>query len=229
MSSIKAALQAANLFSSRTPDPQSSQSESRTPEPTTDPAILYQRFSILSLLLTLITTINRGHPTLSGLDVVQKNEVDQSDQHGYTRPHIMEAVLAVLVKDSEVVACMTYGPTGIVAIQQHLTEEDEEYRFYEGSGLRVAAITNGLLLRGGDKLGKATKNMPQGKKWGGFKDKIQGKKLGGGAKDQLLEQEAKEGTYRDLQEYALVEPGQSLWALAPIEEPVTVGVTTDSK
>ena len=58
----------------------------------------HQRFSILSLLLTLITTINCGHSTLSGLDIVQKNEVDQSDQHGYTCPHIIEVVLTVLVK-----------------------------------------------------------------------------------------------------------------------------------
>jgi hypothetical protein len=249
MSNLKVALQAANLFSSRT-----------ISEPPSKAAILHQRFSILSLLLTLITTINHGHPTLNGVDVVQQK--NQSEQHGQPRPHIMEAVLAILVRESEVLACMMYGresrPTKILAAQQpqsagdsqqparglqQPTEEDEidQYRYEESSPFRIAAITNGLLLKmGGKKSEEATKNMPQGKKKGGglkegLKDRFQGKKVGEGMKDQLQGQEArgaknrlrgqeaKEETQDDqLQDYALVEPGKSLWDLAPIEEPVQV-------
>ena len=248
MSSLKVVLQAANPFSSRTPELQLSES-SCTPEPPSEAAILHHRFSILSLLLTLITTINSGHPTLSnGVDVVQQK--DQSEQHGKLeiRPHIMEAVLAVLVQESEILACMTYGteprPTRILAAQQPQqtvkdsqqptrddSDELEQYRYEESSPLRVAAIANGLLLKmGGKKSREATKNIPQGKKKaGGLKGGFQGKKLREGTKDKLQGQEARgakdrlrgQGTQdNQLQDYVLVEPGKSPRAFGPIEEPV---------
>jgi hypothetical protein len=222
---LKVALQTANPFSPRTPDPANEAA-----------AILHQRFSILSLLLTLITTINHGHPTLR---VVQKNLQDQSDQRGrQVRPHVIEAVLAVLVRDIEVLACMTYGrelqPTGIVAIQQPMQnlvlEDEEEYRFDEGSNpFRLTAIANGLLL-GRGKEG-ATKNVRQGKPWGAFKGKLQGKKLEAGTKDELRGQEANKerAQSRWYLNYSLAKPGKSLWALAGIKEPVAVGVTKDSQ
>ena len=253
MSGFKVVLQAANPFSSRTPELQSPPSctpelqspPSRNLEPPSDSeaAILHQRFSILSLLLTLITAINSGHPTLGDvLQVVQQK--NQSEQRGRLeiRPHIMEAVLAMLVQESEILACMTYGlepqPTRILAAQQphqtvrdsqQLTGDDldelEQYRYEERSPLRIAAITNGLLLKmGGKKSGEA--NMPQGKKKASGSK--QGKKLKEGMKDQLQGQEARgakdqlrgQGAQDDqLQDYALVEPGKISRAFGPIEEP----------
>jgi hypothetical protein len=154
----------------------------------------------------------------------------------------MEAVLAVLVQESEILACMTYGlepqPTRILAAQQphqtvrdsqQLTGDDldelEQYRYEECSPLRIAAITNGLLLKmGGKKSVEA--NMPQGKKKAsrskqgkklkeGTKDQLQGQEARG-AKDQLRGQRAQDD---QLQDYALVEPGKISMAFGPIEEP----------
>jgi len=76
--------------------------------------ILHQRFIILSLVLTLVTTLNYGHPILQGLE--QRSGRDNRQRQ--TRPHIMEALLAILVKDTQILACMTYGNRGIVVQNQ---------------------------------------------------------------------------------------------------------------
>ena len=78
-------------------------------------------------------------------------------------------------------------------------------------------------------LREGIKGRLQGQEARGAKDQLRGQDLEvRGAKDQLRGQEVKEGTQDDqLQDYMLVEPGESLWASAPIEEPV--GETNDSR
>lgn len=109
-----------------------------------EPETKVRRFSILSLLLTLITTINSGHPTLNDPDISRQRL--QRPEGG--RPHVMEAVLALLVRSTEILACMTYGgtgrPTEVLAVQQG--DLEERYQHSEG-GLKVAAITNGDVKR----------------------------------------------------------------------------------
>ena len=76
----------------------------------------WKKFSILSLLVTLIATINYGHPSLNGSVNPQRLIRPEMEDR---RPHIMEALLSLLVRKTEIMACMTYGPTSaIVALEQ---------------------------------------------------------------------------------------------------------------
>jgi len=98
----------------------------------------HQRFSILSLLLTLVAAINSGHPTLIGSGVVRQRLHRGKDNKAQL---VMDSILAVLVKDTEVMACMTYrrrrGKAGI-RTKAVVTIQEQE-------GLAVATMTNGSL------------------------------------------------------------------------------------
>jgi hypothetical protein len=109
----------------------------------------YRRFSILSLLLTLVTTINNGHPTLNGSGVVRQRLDRSKDSNSQL---IMESILAVLVKNTEVMACMTYQRRGKVGLgvrtQAIVTVQDEELEARTDNskhGLSVATMANGDL------------------------------------------------------------------------------------
>ena len=65
----------------------------------------HQRFSILSLLLTLVAVINGGHLMLIGSGVVRQRLHQGKDNKAQL---VMDSILAILVKDTEVMACMTY-------------------------------------------------------------------------------------------------------------------------
>ena len=65
----------------------------------------HQMFSILSLLLTLVAVINGRHPMLIGSGVVCQRLHQGKDNKAQL---VMDSILAILVKDTEVMACMTY-------------------------------------------------------------------------------------------------------------------------
>jgi hypothetical protein len=211
-----------------------------------DSEILHERFSILTLLLTLVTALNHGHPTL---DVKQK-----SDRERQTRPHIMEALLAVLVQDSQILACMAYGNGGGLVVRDQGAERvtgdepaDEHYRIPEGpSLLRIATINNGELgpkMRDEpkDKLAeiiaqfkklkmkklKKLKIFGANKQGGATQDQVQSQEAGGATKYQGQLQEQEAGEDDELQKYSLLEPGHDLWALGEIEDAVGIGKLDD--
>ena len=171
----------------------------------------------------------------------------------------MEALLAILVQDTQILACMTYGNRGLV-VQNQLADEladmpdDEQYHIPEGPKLlQIATVNNGDLggssgkvrrvLKGkkkgvvsvlknilrGKKPGDATQDQVQGQEAGVAKEAGSAKVAGGATtdQDQLPEQEEGGAPREDqLREYALVEPGQDLWNLESIEDPVGLKQST---
>jgi hypothetical protein len=235
-------LQKADSLSPHVQEPQS-------PEPQSQMKILHERFSILSLLLTLVTTLNYGHPTLEGFEQRSNRNRQQN------RPHIMEALLAILVMDTQILACMTYGNGGVVIQKEpadRLTGDepaDEQYHVPEGKLFQIATINNGQNSGSAvnSKPRQASKDVKQkiksglnrllGKKPGGAtQDQIEGQEAGGATKDegQLQEQEAG-GATKDqvqlqeqdvvtqedqVQKYTLVKPGEDLWTSDLITNPI---------
>lgn len=145
----------------------------------------------------------------------------------------MEALLTILVKDTQVLACMTYGNGGVVVQNQPdqpnqagALPDDEQCHIPVGSKLfQIAAISNGELEGVGRKARQPPKGAIKGlisvglkkirrKKSGDVtKNQVQGQEVGRMDldQDQLQAQEAGKETQDQSQGYALVDPGQNHW------------------
>jgi hypothetical protein len=217
--------------------------ESQSPEPQSQIKILHERFSILTLLLMLVTMLNYGHPTLEGFKQRSKSDCQQQ-----TCPHIMEALLAILVMDTQILAGMTYGNGGVVIQKEpadRLTGDDpanEQYHIPNGKLFQIATINNGQSgeLVVGSKARQTSKDMKKmlklgfdrlwGKKQGGATpDEVEGQDAGGATKDQGKLQEQDAVTQDSLQKYELVKPGEDLWASDLITAPVGLKGSADSE
>jgi hypothetical protein len=86
---------------------------------------LRQRFRHLSLLLTLVATLNSDNyqPTFHHRDVIQEKLCTINNHCRNPEPTPMEAALGVFVRGSETLAAMLYGAENLIVA--HLMEPND--------------------------------------------------------------------------------------------------------
>jgi hypothetical protein len=79
------------------------------------------RFGSLSMMLTLLTAINNGgHPTLK-LDTQTYRNLEPHEPPKYL---VLNAVVAVLVRNHEVIAAAGHAANAVIAVHDELTEDE---------------------------------------------------------------------------------------------------------
>lgn len=110
-----------------------------------------ERFSYLSLFLTLLTamTNDQGHPTIAKRTVLNERIERISNASQRSEPNqLKEAALALLIRDTEILASMSYNQ-GKLAICQNGPEGEIDWNteplpMYKGDEREVDSVNNDL-------------------------------------------------------------------------------------